>query len=282
MSDKVNVLKSKTKKVYKSNNLNKFGFANFNLNDYRVYLNAISLIGGVDMNGKYLQPEELKREHILHAVDFAKQFNLQPNHAYEILKNAVSKLMKTDIKVEKPDLFTTTVINVCSKVDYNHKEGSITVKFTDDILDHLKQQIGKKSQFTLYNLNEIVDLTSIYAVRLYELMQQFKNGFVIYNLKQWREVFGISSSQYKLYGHLKNKVFNQALLEINSKTGYKVTMTEEKDGRKVLRVRFDYASVVIHSEYDIHGVKRSRHVKPRKATPIPRIDNETEQQELEI
>ena len=42
MTEKPKVLKSKTKKIYKSNKLNKANFANFNLNDYRVYLNAIA------------------------------------------------------------------------------------------------------------------------------------------------------------------------------------------------------------------------------------------------
>ena len=282
MTDKPNVLKSKTKKIYKSNKLNKAGFANFNLNDYRVYLNAVSLIGGVDKHGKYLQPEELKREHTLLAVDFAKQFNIQQNHAYEILKKAVDKLIKTDIKIDKPDLFTTTRINVCELAEYNDKEGSIRIIFTGSIIEHLKQQIGKNSQFTLYNLHEIVDLKSLYAIRLYELMQQFKNGFVIYTIQQWREIFGIVDNQYLLYANFKDKVLNQAMNEINRKTGYNVNMTEEKDGRKVKRVRFDYAPVVIHRDYTKDGVERGRHIKPKKSNTMPEIRYKTVQQELEI
>lgn len=280
MTDKPKVLKSKIKKIYKSNKLNKAGFANFNHNDYRLYLNAISLIGGVDEYGKYLQPEELKREHTLSAVDFAKQFNLQLNHAYEILKRAVDKLRKTDIKIEHPDLFTTTYINICEKAEYNHKNGTIAILFTGSIMEYLKQQIGKNSQFTLYNLNEIVDLTSLYAVRLYELMQQFKTGFIVYTLDQWREIFGISPNQYKMYHQIKQRVFNQAVTGVNLKTGYKVTMTEEKDGRKVVRVRFDYTPVVIKNLHSSNGLKRTSHVKPKKT--IITTEKISKQQELKL
>jgi plasmid replication initiation protein len=283
VAEKPKILKIKVKKVYKSNKLNKAWFSNFNLNDYRVYLNAIALVGGVDAKGKYLQPDELKREHTLSAIDFAKQFNIPQNHAYEILKKAVDKLIKTDIKVEKPDLFTTTRINVCELAEYHHRDGSIRILFTGSILEHLKQQIGKNSQFTLYNLNEIIGLSSLYAVRLYELIQQFKGGFIIYTIEQWREVFGISIEQYKLYGHFKDKVLKQALNEINNKTGYSVTMLEEKKGRKVARVRFDYNPVVIHNGVDPKtGEFRSRHIKPKNPKTQPKIDVGSGQLELEI
>ena len=271
MTEKPTVLKSRTKKVYKSNKLNKANFADFNLNDYRVYLNAIALIGGVTEHGKYLQPPELKRMYTLSALEFAEQFNLAPNHAYSILKQASKKLMLTNIKIEKPDMFTTTYINICEMVEYNHKEGSITIEFTQRIMEYLKQ---RTKNFTLYNLKEVADLTSIYAVRLYELVQQFNTttGMVIHTLEQWREMFGVQESQYKLYADLKRKVFNQALEEINTKTGYQLTMTEIKEGRKVVRVRFDFTPDKVISGVDLRtGKMTTRHKCQARRKSIPLI-----------
>lgn len=269
MTDNTKVLKSKTKKVYKSNKLNTANFADFNLNDYRVYLNAVALIGGVTEQGKYIQPRELKREYRLSALEFAEQFNIAPNHAYTILKQATKKLMQTNIRIEKPDMFTTTYINVCEMVEYNHKEGSITIEFTQRIMDYLKQ---RTNNFTLYNLKEVADLTSIYAVRLYELMQQFSSttGMLIHTIEKWREMLGVQPTQYKTYDSLKRKVFTQALEEINLKTGYKLTMSEEKEGRKVVRVRFDFTPDMVYSGIDPRiGETVDRHIKPKtkKLTP---------------
>lgn len=287
MTEQPKVLKSKTKKVYKSNKLNKANFADFNLNDYRVYLNAVALIGGVTEQGKYIQPKELKRAYKLSALEFAEQFNIAPNHAYTILKQATKKLMHTNIRIEKPDMFTTTYINICEMVEYNHKEGSITIEFTQRIMEYLKQ---RTNNFTLYNLKEVADLTSIYAVRLYELMQQFNTttGMLVYTIGQWREMFGVQPAQYKLYADLKRKVFTQALEEINKKTGYQLNMSEIKEGRKVVRVRFDFTPDKIYSGVDLRtGEVTTRHKKPRK--PIKKQEEQKEslephpdQQELPI
>lgn len=287
MPDNNKVLKSKTRKVYKSNKLNKAGFAGYNLNDYRVYLNAIALIGGVTEQGKYIQSESPCRTYVLTAKEFSEQFNIELKHSYIILKNAIDKLRKTDIKIEKPDMFTTTYINVCEMVEYNHKEGSITIEFTQRIMEYLKQ---RTKNFTLYNLKEVSELNSLYAVRLYELIQQFNTttGLIIHTLEQWREIFGIIPEQYKLYGHLKDKVFNQALEEINSKTGYKLVMTEEKEGNKVVRVRFDFEPDIVHTGVDKRtGKLTTRH--KRKSKPKIQVEttnntpeNHLDQQELEL
>jgi plasmid replication initiation protein len=226
-----------------------------------VYLNAIALIGGVDSKGKYLQSEQLRREYTLSAKEFSEQFNIELKHAYGILKKSVDKLRKTDIKIEQPDLFKTTYINVCEMVTYNHKEGNITIEFTQRIMEYLKQ---RSNNFTLYNLKEVADLTSIYAVRIYELMQQFntQTGMLIHTIEQWREILAITPEQYKTYNNLKRKVFTQALEEINSKTGYKLTMLEHKEGRKVVRVEFNFKPDTVHNVFDKDDKKSTIHRKP--------------------
>ena len=285
MTEKSQVLKSKTKKIYKSNKLNKASFADFNLNDYRVYLNAIALVGGVTPQGKYMQSDELSREYTLSALDFARQFNIASNNAYKILKQAVKKLMKTDITIEKPELFQTWQINVCERAIYNENDGSISILFTGSIMEYLKQ---RTKNFTLYNLNEITELTSLYAVRLYELVQQFNTttGFLIHTMEQWRNVFGISQEQYKMYHQIKQKVFLQAMNEINVKTGYQLTMTEEKEGRKVVRVRFDFTPDKVQTGLDTRTGKLTTRVrkprKPKQVTAIEELTIHQEQQELEL
>src|SRR4028118_1655604 len=94
------VLESKTPKVYKNKKLNNANFSNFTHSDYQVFLHLVSKIGGVDKLGKYLQPEQLKREHLLTAKEFSQVFNVSLPNCYSILKKAVDKLMKTDITVE--------------------------------------------------------------------------------------------------------------------------------------------------------------------------------------
>lgn len=285
MPDVLKVLKSKTRKVYKANKLNKASFANYNLNDYRVYLNAIALIGGVTPQGKYIQDSALSREYRLTAKEFSEQFNIDIKNSYRILKQATEKLMNTSIKIEKPELFQTWRINVCEVVKYNERAGTIDIMFTGSIMEYLKQ---RTKNFTLYNLKEVAELTSFYAVRLYELVQQFNTttGYLIHTIDQWRDIFGIGPEQYKVYNNLKRKTFEQALDEINTKTGYQLTMTEEKEGRKVVRVRFDFTPDKVQTGLDTRTGKLTTRVKkprkPKQVTVIEELTIHQEQQELEL
>ena len=119
------MLKSKTPKIYKDNKLNQANFGDFTRNDYQVFLHLVSKIGGVDEIGKYLQPEQLNRKHVLTAKEFSEVFNTDIDNSYRNLKKAIDKLMKTDIKVERPENNSIVRINICSQAEYKKREGSI-------------------------------------------------------------------------------------------------------------------------------------------------------------
>lgn len=236
------VFKSKTPKTYKSKKLNNANFGNFTHNDYQVFLHLVSKIGGVDEFGKYLQPEQLQREHRLTAKEFNEVFNISLPNCYGVLKQAVDKLMKTDVRIEKPDNCGFWRINVCSKAEYNKNEGYITIKFTDDIMPYLAQV---REKFVLYNLKEIANFGSLYTTRLYELIQEFKEtGWMLKSLDQLREVFAVGN-KFKLYGHFKAKILNHACQEINDNYDMGLSFDELKEGRKVTAIRFSFKPVKV-------------------------------------
>ena len=229
------VLKSKTPKSYKNRKLNNANFGNFTNSDYQVFLHLVSKIGGVDEFGKYLQPEQLQREHILTAKEFSELFNIDIDNSYRFLQKAVDKLMKTDIKVERIELKEVWRINICSMAKYNKGGGYITVKFTDDVMPYLAQV---KKKFVLYNLKEIANFGSLYTTRLYELLQEFKEtGWMLKSVDQLREAFAVGNS-FKLYGDFKAKILNHACQEINDNYDMDLRFEEEKEGRKVVAVKF--------------------------------------------
>ena len=210
---------------------------NFSLNDYRVYLSIVTLI-----DKQNTQPqEEPTREYTLSAKEFSEQFNVDLKNSYRVLKNFIYKLQISAIYIKQSSSSKKTSINIFEKSTYNENKGSITLLLTGSIMEYLKQLTN---YFTLYNLKEIIDLTSIYAVRLYELIQKLdtRTGMLIHTIEQWRELLGVLPEQYSTYKNLKQKVFMQALNEINTKTAYTVIMTEEKEGRKVVEVGFQFTT----------------------------------------
>ena len=236
------VLQSKTLKTYKNKKLNTANFGDFTHSDYQVFLHLVSKIGGVDEFGKYLQPEQLQREHILTASEFREVFNTDLSNCYRFLNKACKKLMKTSIILEKIELNEIWEINICSTAKYNKKEGRITVRFTDDIMPYLAQV---RKRFVLYNLKEIANFGSLYTTRLYELIQEFQEtGWMIKSIDQLRKVFAVGD-KFKLYGNFKAKILNHACQEINDNYDMGLRFEEQKEGRKVVAVKFFFKQTIV-------------------------------------
>ena len=261
------IYNSKTVKIYKSKKLNHANFGNFNHNDYLVYLHLVSKVGGVDKFGKYLQPAQLEREHRLTAKEFSELFNVSISNCYVLLKQAVDKLMKTDITIERADLKEVWRINICSTAKYNKTEGSISIKFTDDIMPYIAQV---REKFTLYNLKEISNFGSLYTTRLYELLQDFKTtGWMLKSVEEFREAFAIGD-KFKAYKDLKRYTFAHACQEINDNYDMNLTFEEIKTGRKIVAVKFLFKQTQVIKRLDQNGKVHNEYIKPKAKIKLPK------------
>lgn len=264
------ILKSNPPKVYKNKKLNTANFGNFTHTDYQVFLHLVSKIGGVDEFGKYLQPNQLQREHILTAKEFSEVFNTDLSNCYRFLHKACKKLMKTSIILEKPELSETWEINVCSTAKYNSTQGTIIIQFTDSIMPYLAQV---REKFILFNLKEISNFGSLYTTRLYEIIQEFKEtGWILKSVDQLREIFAIGNSKFKLYGHFKAKILNHACKEINNNYDMDLKFEEIKEGRKVVAIKFFFKQTTIIQRTDQAGNTRNTYIKPTQRKRVKKID----------
>lgn len=257
--------KSKTPKVYKNKKLNNANFGTYNLNDYQVFLQLVSKLSKVDINGTYQQPQDLEREHTLTAKEFSQAFGVDLNTSYGVLKRASNKLARTAITLEKPELFEIWDIPVCEISKYNTKDGSITVTFSNHIMPYLAQ-VRKK--FVLYNLKEIANFGSLYSTRLYELIQEFKDtGYILKSVAQLREVFAVGK-KFPDYYDFKRYTFAHAVNEINSQyPTMKLRFEELKEGRKVVSIRFEFTPS--HTEQGYNPATKQLvnvTVKPKQTT----------------
>lgn len=232
------IKKHKLPTIYKHNKLNTANFGNFTLNDYQVFLHLVSKICGINNNLEYLKSQDLLREYKLTAKEFSVVFGVSLDNCYTLLKQAIDKLMKTDIKVEKLELRETWRINICSMAKYNKKDGYITIQFTDSIMPYLTQV---RARFMHYHIKEISSFRSLYTTRLYELIMEFKStGFCVKSITSLREILAVGDN-YKLYGHFKAKTINHACIEINRiYPEINLSFEEIKEGRKVVRIQFTF------------------------------------------
>jgi plasmid replication initiation protein len=267
------VLKSQTPKTYKSKKLNTANFGNFSHSDYQVFLHLVSKIGGVDEFGKYLQPEQLQREHVLTAKEFSEVFNCDIHNSYRMIHKACKKLMKTSISLERLELNEIWEINICSTAKYNKTEGRITILFTDSIMPYLAQV---RERFVLYNLKEIANFGSLYTTRLYELIQEFKEtGWTLKSIDQLRDIFAVGE-KFKAYKDLKKRTFAHACQEINDNYDMDLRFEEIKEGRRVVAVKFLFKKTLVHKVTNRKtGIEKNVYVKPKarikKKQSIPEV-----------
>jgi plasmid replication initiation protein len=272
---KQKLYETKTPKVYKSSKLNQSNFGDFTHTDYQVYLMLLSKLGGVDKNGKYLQPEELKREHTLSAKEYGGIFKTDLSNSYKILRRAVNKLLKTDVTVPEEGTNSYWRINVCSQAKYVKDEGKIEIQFTDSIMPYLKQV---KERFMVYNLADISNFKSIYATRLFELLQEFKEtGWMLKSLDELRNSFAVGD-QYPKYANFKARTIVPACEEINKNYHMKVHFEEIKEGKSVVAIKFIFKPVIVlKSTNETTGETKTRFIKHEKKvidiTPSHKLKN---------
>ena len=118
-----------------------------------------------------------------------------------------------------------------SKASYVDGAGRIKVVFTSDVIKYITRL---ETEFTSYQLEKVGQMTSAYAVRIYELMTQHREiGNRTLNLKWLRETLQMEVQEYKLTADFMRKVVNVAVKQINDHSDLDVKCTPQKTGRAI-------------------------------------------------
>lgn len=170
------------------------------------------------------------------ALEYAELFELDPSTAYRELQQAADRLYERTITVRKNEKGEKTRQRWLQG-DARAPKGSgyIRLSFTMALAEHLCQLKGK---FTTYQLESIRHLKRPNAIRMFQLMMQWKETQVVrVKIDELRQMLDIC---YPNYADAKRYVIKPAMDEINALTDYSVTWREIKAGRKIdtLEIRF--------------------------------------------
>ena len=146
------------------------------------------------------------------------------------------------------------------RVRYLDDEGAIELAFTMDVVKAITTRWSRRI-FTQYLLTQTANLNSVYSVRLYELLVQWKAAVKTptFDLVTFRQQLGLADNEYKLMGNFKMRVLDVAVNEINEKTDLTVSYTQEKRGRTITGFKFtvrtkDKPKDVITHQRDPHTI----------------------------
>ena len=150
---------------------------------------------------------------------------------YNRLKKIMENIMKKPIWIKK-----NLIVNWFSSIEYIEGEGVLEVQFDNKLKPFL---LNLQKEFTKYSLNFLLNLQSIYAVRLYQLLKQYQTiGKRRFEVDKLREILQVPKSYYN-FADFERFVLKQAQKEINKKTDINISWeVTKKVRRKIVEIEF--------------------------------------------
>ena len=175
----------------------------------------------------------------LDAMRYAEIFGGTRQNAYDAMKRAEDTLFNRRFTYIADD-GKPVKSRWLQQVRYLDGEGVIELAFTMAVVNGISRIDGLEDFFTSYLLEQTTNLNSVYSVRLYELLVQWKvaKKTPIFELEKFRAQMGIGVNEYKAMSNFKIRVLDSAVEEINESTDLKVKYENVKKGRKIIGFKF--------------------------------------------
>ena len=177
----------------------------------------------------------------LNAIRYATAFNVSPDAAYLALVEAEDSLFKRQFTITNED-GTLTKSRWIQDANYRKGEGRILVTLTRVVIEHVTKIDGFEQYFTSYHLKKTSDFKSVYAVRLYELLMQWKSvgKTPMYELNKFRSQLGIGVNEYDRMEAFKRRVLDIAIKQINEFSDITIKYEQHKKGRAISGFSFTF------------------------------------------
>jgi plasmid replication initiation protein len=180
---------------------------------------------------------------VIRAQDYATLFNVTKQTAYQALADAVETLFNrratVDVYDKKRDRMRPMAVRWVTAMAYEENEGLITLRFGHEVVPEITRL---EENFTSYELEQVAGLKSAYAVRLYELLIQWRTAgkTPIFEINQFRSQLGLGVNEYPVMGNFKARVLDAAIKQINDHTDIKVVYEQHKSGRLITGFSFKF------------------------------------------
>ena len=165
----------------------------------------------------------------------------------QYLKDTIKHLGKSGFEIERDnkwEYFPVLSYASLENMENADTEETLTVSFSQRIAPLL---FGLKKNFTTYQIENILNLKSKYAFRLYEFLKSFHQEKVTVYIQKLRDLFGV---KYPKPNDLIRYTIEPAVKELNEKTDLYVTFEAIRTGRATSAVEFVVHEQVRDDEFD--------------------------------
>lgn len=197
----------------------------------------------------------------IHAKDYASRFDISNDGAYKALKNAVLNLFDRQFSFKEQDKkgnVGTVKSRWVSRIKYIDDSATLEITFAPDVVPLITRL---EQHFTSYQLKQVSQLTSKYAIRLYELLIAWREVGKTprIELEDFRNKIGVDDTEYTAMNDFKKRVLEPAIKQINKYTDITATYEQHKKGRLISAFSFSF--------------KQKHHPKTEKTVDLKRDPN---------
>lgn len=178
----------------------------------------------------------------VHADSYINQFGVHRNTAYQALKDACDDLFARQFSYQSLSE-KGNVINHksrwVSEVAYIDNEAVVRLIFAPAIVPLITKL---EEQFTKYEIQQISNLTSAYAVRLYEILIAWRSTgkTPTITINDFRKKIGVLDTEYKRMYDFKKYVLDIAIKQVNEHTDITTNVEQHKTGRSITGFSFSF------------------------------------------
>jgi plasmid replication initiation protein len=178
----------------------------------------------------------------VHAESYINQFGVARQTAYQALKDACDDLFARQFSYQEINARGNTE-NVrsrwVSEIRYVDAEATVKLIFAPIVIPLITRL---EERFTQYEMRQISELSTGYAIRLYELLICWRTTgkTPVIELTSFRQKMGVLDNEYQRMYDLKKYVLEPSLKQINEHTDITASYEQHKKGRVITGFSFKF------------------------------------------
>jgi plasmid replication initiation protein len=178
----------------------------------------------------------------IRASDFSAMFSTGTGTVYDQLKDALTTLFSRSVTIHDvhPETGKQRVTETRWISDKSYIDGAGLIQFTfAPLVIPYITRIGEDGEFTQYRLEKIGKMSSVYAVRLYEILIQYMTAGKRSLGVDWLKGILCLTGSYSILADFKKRVLDVAVAQINEFSDIDVSYKQRKKGRVVTYFDFE-------------------------------------------
>lgn len=205
-------------------------------------LNSAKLIRAAIM--QVVRDDEELKPYIITISELAELLNVPKSNIYRDIDDITDDILKNPVYIREEVGKKVRWIKIpwVTRCEYNSDIG-VAIKLNDELKPFL---INLKDHYTQYTLDSILVMKSVYAIRIYELLQSEIMTRILpragtdieLSVETLKECCGCESKAYNTFSNFRNRVIDIAVKEINEKTLYTLSYDYVKKGKSVIGLIF--------------------------------------------